>query len=153
MTPSPTATDGDRRGRRTRRGRGDDGVGLVGSLAGVVVFLAFLLFAAQLLVNLSATSMVTSAAYEGARLAAGRGVAQGDVAAQQEARRRGEERVRALLGRFGDRVRFDWSGSTGDVVVLRVQAEPPSVLLPALPAELGFDRIDRSVQVRVEDLR
>jgi hypothetical protein len=58
-----------------------------------------------------------------------------------------------MLGRFGQRVEFDWSATTADEVVLRVQADTLRFTLPGLPATLGFDRIDRTVRARVEVVR
>ena len=123
------------------------GVGLIGTLAGTTAFLVLLLFAAQLLLNLYATSTVTAAAFDAARVVAGE---DGGPDAQPEA----ERQARALLGRVGERARFSWSyvdtdGRPGaDHVALRVQAESPSRLLPLLP--LPYDVVDRTVTVRVE---
>lgn len=132
---------------------GDRGAGLIGAMAGITVFLAFLLFAVQLLMNLHTTSMVSSAAYEAARVAAGASVERSDSASVVAGRQRGEQRARTLLGRYGEQVQFDWSASTPDMVVLRARASSPRFTLPGLPARLGFDDIDRTVRVRVEDLR
>lgn len=131
----------------------DRGAGLIGTIAGVLVFLAFLLFAVQLLANLFATSTVTSAAYDGARSVAGADVDHADHTSVAAARARAEDHVRRLLGRMGDRARFDWSGSTSEQVALRVRVEPPRVLPPALDARLGFDEIDRTATARVEQAR
>jgi hypothetical protein len=133
--------------------RPDRGAGLIGSIAGVTVFLAFLLFTVQLLMNLHTTSMVSSAAHEAARTVAQAALASGDDPALADARTRGEQQARTLLGEFGHRVRFDWSASTADTVVLRVRAEALRFTIPGLPASLGFDRVDRTIRVRVESLR
>jgi hypothetical protein len=136
-----------------RRIIGDGGTGLIGSISGVLVVLAFVLFAVQLLMNLYTTSVVTSAGYEGARAVAGQRVDHADPRSVAEARLRAEARVRQLLGRYGDRVELDWSGSTPDTVVLRLRAQNQRFLLPGLGAHLGFDQVDRTVRVRVEDTR
>lgn len=133
----------DDRGRAT----GDAGTGLVSSIAGLVAFLAFLLFAVQLLLNLYAASTLTAAAGDAARLVAARGNARDPAAVD-----RAEAHARSLLGRFGDDVTFTWTVGDGAVSV-RVRAEPPRVLLPALGGAVGFDEIDRTVHVRVEELR
>ena len=125
---------------RSARSGADRGAGLIGTIAGVTVFLAFLLFAVQLLFNLYATSAVTAAAYDAARVVAGS--AGGDVT-------RAENHARQVLGRYADRVSFDWSINS-DTVALRVRARNPTFLLPALGGAVGFDEIDRTVQVRVE---
>jgi hypothetical protein len=105
-----------------------------------------LLFAVQALLNLYATSVVTSVAYDAAREVAG---ADGGPRAIAQA----EGRARTLLGRFGQTVSFDWSATGEDDVVLRVQGTVPSVLLPTLRGPLAFDDIDRTVRVRVERFR
>jgi hypothetical protein len=113
---------------------------LIGTVAGVAVFLAFLLLAVQLLFNLYATSAVTAAAYDAARMVAG--ADRPDVA-------RAEDHARRVLGRYADRVRFRWSVDD-DVVALRVTARHTSFLLPALGGAVGMDEIDRTIRVRVE---
>ncbi len=123
------------------------GLGLVGSLAGVIAFLSFLLFAVQLAYDLYATSAVTSAAFDAVRVVAG-GDAEGDPAARTDA----EERARRVLGRYGERVAFTWSVDD-DVVALRVQATNPSFIPAALRRPLRLDVVDRTVRARVERLR
>ena len=113
---------------------------------GFVVFLAVLLFAVQVLLNLYATSVVTSAAYDAAREVAGADGGPGAVA-------RAESRARRLLGRFGDDVSFDWSSTSEDDVVLRVRGRVPSVVLPAQRGPMAFGQIDRTVRLRVERFR
>ena len=54
-----------------RRARGERGAGLLSTVAGVVVFLVFLLFAVQLLFGLYATSTVNAVANDAATRAAG----------------------------------------------------------------------------------
>jgi hypothetical protein len=132
-----------------RRLCADRGTGLIGSLAAVTVVLVLMFFAVQLLTSLYAASLVTSAAHEAVNLAAGRSVDQTDRVGVATARLRGERRARQLLGKFGDRVEMDWSGSNSDVVVLRVRAEPPRFLL----GDLGIGLVDRTVRARVEALR
>jgi len=134
----------------TDRGRADRGAGLIGTIAGVLVFLGFLLFAVQLLINLYATSTATSAAFDGARLVAGSRTDHGSPEAVARARAEAERRMRDELGQLGDRVTFDWSASDGDVVAVRIQGPVPRFLLPGLGGPLGFDHIDRTARVRVE---
>lgn len=131
------------------RCRTDEGAGVVGAAAGFTAFLAFLLFAVQLLSNLYATSVVTSATYDGARLAA----EAGDHALDPGHRHQVEQHVRDLLGDYGNGADFDWSGSDTQVVRLRVSVDNPSFLLRSLPAELPFDTVDRTATVRVEQLQ
>ncbi|MCA1690930.1 MAG: hypothetical protein LC733_01555, partial [Actinobacteria bacterium] len=96
----------------------------------------------QTLLNLYATSVVTSVAYDAAREVAG---ADGGPAAVARA----EGRARQLLGRFGQDVTFEWS-STSDDVVLRVRGPVPRVLLPVQRGPVAFGQIDRTVRLRVE---
>ncbi|MEI7592198.1 MAG: hypothetical protein WCK41_03145 [Actinomycetes bacterium] len=133
--------------------RSDRGAGLFGVIAGVTVFLAFLLMAVQLLVNLYAVSAVTSAAFDGAHIVAGHRFADRDFSSMQRAQTEAEAKVRAELGQFASQVTFDWSQSTDQAVALRVRGRTPRFLLPGLGANLGFDRIDRTAHVRREDLR
>ena len=127
----------------------DIGTALISSIAGLLVFLAMLLFAVQTLIGLYTRSVVTDAAHEGARLVAGARVSQSEPAAREDARIRAEREVRRLLGRFGDDVRIDWTASTPDTVSLRVRARPPGFLWDALRGP-GAALVDRTVTVRVE---
>jgi len=131
----------------------DRGAGLIGTIAGVLVFLGFLLFAVQLLVNLYATSAATSAAFDGARLVAGHRTDHGSADAVARARVEAERRMRSELGDLGDQVTFDWSGSDAGVIAVRIQGPAPRFLLPGLGGPLGFDQIDRTARVRIEVTR
>ncbi len=128
----------------------DQGAGLIGTIAGVLVFLGFLLFAVQLLINLYATSAATSAAFDGARLVAGSRTDHATSDSLARARAEAERRMRDELGQLGDRVTFDWSASNADVVAVRIEGPAPRFLLPGLGGPLGFDHIDRTARVRVE---
>jgi hypothetical protein len=125
---------------------GDRGTGLIGSVAALTAFVALLLFATQLLLSLHARTVVTSAAHEGARSAA-------IDPANPSARRYAESRARGLMGAMGSTASFDWSRSTGDVIVLRIQVDAPRfVVRVGGGAGLGT-HIDRSATVRVERLQ
>lgn len=128
------------------RRRGEEGAGLIGTIAGFTTFLAFLLFAVQLLTNLYATSVVTSATHDGASLAARSDGGHLDPVVQARA----EDHVREILGSYGGDADFDWSTSTVDVVRLRVRIDNPSFLLRSLPADLPFQHVDRTAVVRAE---
>jgi hypothetical protein len=106
----------------------------------------------QLLVNLYATSLVTSAAHEGALLVATGDEADG-VGAQRRETAHAERRVRELLGDMGDDAALEWGRTPSDEVTLRVRVRTPRFLLPGLQTSLGFDEVDRTVQVRSEKLR
>jgi hypothetical protein len=108
----------------------------------VTVFLALLLFAVQLTLNLYATSTVSAVAYDAARQ-----VARSGDTTQAEARARG------LLDRFeseGGTLTFHWDVSGADAVRLQVVAERPALLAHM---RLPFQRIERTVRVRWERLR
>ena len=126
---------------RTERGSGP-----ISTWIGFVIFLGMLLFAVQALLNLYATSVVTSVAYDAARQVAG---SDGGSDAMAGA----EDWARQLLGRFGQEVSFDWSATTDDDVVLRVRGTVPSVLLAPHGGPLPFGSIDRTVRLRVERFR
>jgi hypothetical protein len=130
----------------------DAGTGLISSVAGIVVFLAFLFFAVQLLYNLYATSVVTATAYDSARDVAARNVDHDDPAAVRSAQRQAERELHQRLGRYADRVDVDWSASDATTVRLHVSARNPDLLFHSAGL-LGFDRIDRTVTVRIEQVR
>lgn len=131
---------------------GEAGTGAVGSLVGVTAFLILLLFAVHLVLNLYGTSVVTAAAFDAARLRAGD---DGRAVSEAEA----ESHAYQLLGRYAseDRLELFWSypDSDGDgrtdSVALRVVAEHPTNLLPAV--RFPFQYLDRTVTVRLERLR
>ncbi len=113
---------------------------------GFSVFLVMLLFAVQVLFNLYAASVVTAVSYDAARRVAG---SDGGPSYEAEA----EEQARQALGRYADRVTFDWSATSADEVVLRVRSDNPSLLLPVLAGPAALDRLDRTIRIRVERFR
>lgn len=122
------------------------GGGLIQLWVGFFVFLLMLLFAVQVLFNLYAASVVTSISYDAARRVAGSdGGTDSTTQAEADARR--------SLGRYADRVDFEWVATGPDEVVLRVQTDNPSVLLPALVGPVAFDQLDRTIRVRAERFR
>ena len=126
--------------------RSEQGSGPISTWIGFVVFLGMLLFTVQALLNLYATSVLTSVAYDAARLVAesdGGTVAIG----------RAEDHARQMLGRFGESVTFDWSATTPDDVVLHVHGRVPSVTLWSGGGRLPFGEIDRTVRLLVERFR
>lgn len=138
-----------------RDDRSDDrGTGLVGTVAGVAVFLVLLLMAVQLLFNLYATSTVTSIGYDAAREVASNRVDHTNAAAVNDAEARVERRARQQLGRYGRRVAFGWDGTDAGTVRLRIRATQPRVGFGQFIARpLGFDTIDRTIVVRAEEFR
>jgi hypothetical protein len=136
---------------RSARARGDDGAGLIGTIAGVVVFLMFLLFAVQLLFGLYATSTVTATAYDTAQRAASRGADRSADALELYA-----ADGRQALGRMGDTATFTWelddtdADGTPDTVVLDVAATPPRFVPRSVGGMIGFEEVRRTVRVRIE---
>jgi len=127
-----------------RRQRGDDGSGLIATTTGVLVFLVLLLLAVQVTYHLYATSVVTAAAFDGARLAAGA------TGVDKEAAR---DHVVELLGTYGrDRVETIEVERNGDVIALHVVARNPGFLPSTLRRPMGLDRVERTVRVRVEEV-
>ncbi len=128
--------------RRSAR-RGENGSGLIGTMFGAVVFLAFVALAANTLVGLYATSVTTSVAWDAAqRVAVSPSATSVDAA---------ESRARQRLSSF-DNVDFVWH-QDGDAVGLSVTADRPSLLPPALVRSTGATRIERTVWVREEIAR
>jgi hypothetical protein len=128
------------------RSRGDDGAGMLGTVAAIVVFLVFLLFAVQLLVGLWGRSVVTAAAYDGARHVAGHRGQLDQATAVREA----EDRIRHQLGGIGRDARITWPQLGPDQIEVRVEADNPRLLSPTIAGPLATDHIDRTVVVRVE---
>ena len=112
---------------------------------GVMVFLVLLLFAVQVLFNLYATSVVTAAAFDAAHQVADAG---GDPAAQAHAL----DHAHHVLGRYYDKVRFDWVGSDDQHVQLHVHAENRNFAFGGLRLD-ALQVVDRTVKVRVECFR
>lgn len=125
--------------RARARWSDDAGVGMVSSVAGVMVFLAFLLFAAQILVHLFASSYANAAAFDAARLASGSEEVSAGAAAAHGVN---------VLG-MGDRAQFDVSVGA-DRVVVRVTAASPALLPRVFGRIFGTDTIERTVTLRRE---
>lgn len=128
---------------------GEAGTGLIGTMAAVGAFLLFLLATVQLAVNLYATSTVSAAGYDAARIVASRHVAHHDPRSLGEAQARAEARFHRLLGRAADDAELSWT-LTPTSVRLRVVLEPPGILPSALGIDVGFDDLDRTFVVRLE---
>lgn len=113
----------------------------------MTVFIVLLLLAVQVLFNLYATSAVTAAAFDGARLAAGSGGGDREAA---------EAHVQEVLGAYAARPGFalTWTDDpAGEDVILTVRADNPGFLPRAVRAPMGFATIERTVRVRVEAAR
>ena len=126
--------------------RGDErGTGLIGSVAGVTVFLALLTVAVQVLVDLYQTSVVTAVGYDAARSVATR---------PDQPLSTTTARVRDLLGGVGDDAEIAWDVDE-DAGVVRLHLVVPTrrFLLPAVAGPLGIDEVDRTITVRIEEQR
>src|SRR5438093_4554024 len=82
----------------------DRGAGLFSTSFGILFFLGFLFFAVQLLFNLYATSVVTSATYDAARMVATSPHHPATQADLDDA----VAHARTLLGSYADRATFEW---------------------------------------------
>lgn len=138
MTPDP---------RQAERG-----AGLIGTIGALVVFLTLLTFAVQLLFNLYATSAVTAVAYDAASIAATGDIDRSDQAAVERAVAEAEAHARGLLGRYGERADFTWEISP-ERVRLTIAADHPRVAIASISGVFGLNRVERSVEVRVETTR
>jgi hypothetical protein len=135
------AGDTLRRRHGWRRSSQEHGTGLIGSIAGVTVFLSLLTVATQVLVDLYQTSVVTAAAYDAARrVASGTDL---DAATAH---------IVELLGDAGDDASIEWDVSA-DVVRVHLVVPTRRLLLPAVAGPLGLDEVDRTITVRVEELQ
>ena len=122
------------------------GGGPISIWIGFSVFLVMLLFTVQVLFNLYAASVVTAVSYDAARRVAG---SDGGPSATAEA----EEQARQALGRYANRVTFNWDVTSSEEVVLRVQSENPNLMLPAFAAPAALHELDRTIRIRVERFR
>ena len=128
-------------------GANEAGAGVISTVAGVTVFLVLLLFAVQVLVGLYATSVVTAATYDAAKVLAG-----ADAGDSAVGRANAEAGARNQLGRYGEKAAFDWENDA-EVVRLHVQAPRPTLLPHTLVRGVGLADIERTVVVRVERVR
>ena len=138
-----TSTAASTNSSRPGRAADDRGTGVIGTVTGVGVFVVLLVFCAQVLFGLYATSVVGAVAYDAAKTAAGAdalndpGGHRGAITAD----------ARTRLGALGDAAVFSWH-EDADVVQLTVRVPAPGVLP-------GFFRRDivRTMRVRAERLR
>lgn len=116
------------------------------SVVGVMIFLGFLLLAAQTTIHLYAVSTSTSVMFDEARRVAAAATT-GSYDCPQA-----EQAVRERLGRWGDEVAVTCAGDddTAEHVVLRLQGPSPANLVSAFGAATGLATFERTVQVRTE---
>jgi hypothetical protein len=124
--------------------RAEDGNGPVTAVFGVGVFLAFLLFAVQVMLHLYGTSTVSAAAFDGARLMA----AEDGVSCAAAG-----SHVRDVLGAYGARVSVSCPVQTADTVAIRVVGPSPAPLVDGFLAGFDLGDIERTARVRVETFR
>jgi hypothetical protein len=125
--------------------RGDDGAGIVSTFIGAVIFLFFLLFAAQVLLGLYLTSVVTAVTYDAAKTAAG-----ADALGRPGGRDEVVASARHQLGRLGSDAEFWWADDA-DAVRLTVRVAEPPMLPGLLPGARRV--ITRTARVRMERLQ
>jgi hypothetical protein len=120
---------------------------VLGTTFGVGVFLVLLMFSAHLLLNLWVTSTLEATAHDAALDVALSGAPPGRRRAVEDA---ALARARASLGRYADRVAFDFEPAGPHEVVLRVRA-PEVRLLPPVAADVfGLGGLDRRIVVEDE---
>jgi hypothetical protein len=130
----------------------DRGAGMVSSLAGLTVFLLFLLLAVQVLVGLYATSTVRATLHDAASRAAAQHSDEVDLAGLSD-------QAEASLGAMGGRTEIqlrvidDDGDGTADVVAGEAMSVPPRFVPRSVGGMLGFEEIRASVRVRIERFR
>jgi hypothetical protein len=136
--------------RNGRSAGADAGTGLVGSVAGLLVVVLFLMLAAQVMLGMYATSTLRATVHDAASRAASQPAAgPGELA-------RLSHEAEASLGRMGDRttITLDLVDTDGDgaadVVVGDGVAVPPRVVPRSVGGMIGFEEVRAGVQVRLE---
>jgi hypothetical protein len=131
-------------------GSREAGAGLLSTVAGVVVFLVFLLFAVQLLFGLYASSTVNAVANDAAVRAASADAPPLEVI---------EAQARETLGEVGESADFRWAtddvdrDGDADTVVLEVVTRPPRFIPRSVGGSIGLDEVRRTVRVRLEEVQ
>lgn len=122
---------------------------MVGTSAGFLVFLLLLFAAVQILFNLYANTMVTSAAHEAARTVAGYDASANRCAAIDDANAIFDE----ALGSYGDEgyARLTWTCTDPETVTVEIDAVHPTILPARMSGLLGLGRLERTIVVRVEE--
>lgn len=125
------------------------GTGVVASIAAVGVFLAFLLFAVQLAVNLHTSSTVSAAGYDAARAVASRSVDHGDAGSVAAAQQAAERQLRSLLGGIGRSATVAWHHDQ-EAVRLRLVVDAPGIWPSGLAGGSSLRTVERTFVVRIE---
>ncbi len=137
---------------------GERGSGLLGVTLGIGVVMTLLLTSAHLLLHLYVTTVVTAAGYDAAVEAAAHSTdaAGGDTAESDGSGVRtahAEASARQALGALAERAVFDWSSSTADEVVLRLETSSPGLVPARFAGTMGLTAVEREFRVRVERFR
>lgn len=132
--------------------RADRGAGLIGAIGGVLIFFILLTFAVQLLFNLYANSAITAAAHDAAHIAASAEVDRSDPVAVLAVVEAAEDHAGTVLGRYSERVGFEWDVDD-DWIRLTVEADHPGLAMDRVSSVFGLNRFERTVEVRVEQIR
>jgi hypothetical protein len=123
----------------------DGGTAIVGTIAGVTVFLLMMLLAVQVTVRMYATSTLTAVAFDAAHEVASAAPAD-RIAVEQDA----TAGALASLGGFGRaNTTFKWMEADDRQVVLEVVGRSAAFL----PLPAGVTRIERTVTVKTEQFR
>ncbi len=124
---------------------------MIGTATGFLVFLLLMFVAVQVLFNLYATSMVTTAAHDAARSVAYFGSSADRCAAVRAAQAAMED----SLGDYAKagHVTTSWTCSDPNSVSVRVVATHPTILPPRMAGILSLGHLDRTIRVRVEEFR
>jgi hypothetical protein len=110
-----------------------------------------MLAAVQILFNLYANSMVTTAAHDAAREVAGFDASTDRCAATSGA----EATFAEALGEYGDAgyARLIWTCTDPQVVSVRVIADHPTILPPRMAGLVSLGHLDRTITIRVEEFQ
>jgi hypothetical protein len=123
---------------------GEAGSSPVTAVFGIAIFLAFLLFASQVLTHLYATSTVSAAAFDTARRLAAEGAPCTDANASAIAG--------SVLGGYAAQATTTCR-ETADQVTVTIRGPSPARALASGFRGSSLDAIDRSASVRVETFR
>jgi len=134
--------------RSVRRRFGERGSGLIGTSAGFLVFLLLLFAAVQILFNLYATTMVTTAAHEAAMKVAGFDASADRCAAVPAA----EAAFIDSLGQYGrdGHASLTWTCDDPQRVIVRITADHPTMLPRAVAGLFGLSHMSKIIEVRTE---
>jgi len=124
---------------------------MIGTSTGFLVFLLLMFAAVQILFNLYATTMVTTAAHQAATRVAGFDASADRCAAVPAA----EAAFVDALGRYGreGHATLSWTCADPQRVIVVVTADHPTVLPRAVAGIFGLSHLRKTIQVRAETKR